>query len=60
MNVQKDFKMLWHMFSIPLDIFKESHEGDDFSKGLNIIIMKKEVNEKESFKILNPQRTNHQ
>ena len=59
MNISKDYKMLWHMFSVPLDLAS----GDDLpllKKGLNIIIIeKKMINEKETLSILNPPRSDH-
>ena len=59
MNILKDYKMLWHMFSIPLDM-ASSENLRILKNGLNIIIIEKKiVDEKEQLSILNPPRSDH-
>ena len=53
MNILKDYKMLWHMFSVPLDMAL-SDNLNILKNGLNIIIIEKKiVDEKEQLSILN-------
>ena len=59
MNISKDYKMLWHMFSVPLDL-SQSDKLPLLKNGLNIIIIEKKiVNENETLSILNPPRADH-
>ena len=59
MNISKDYKMLWHMFSVPLD-FASGDKLPILKNGLNIIIIEKKiVDEKEKLSILNPPRSDH-
>ena len=58
MNISKDYKMLWHMFSVPFD-FASGDKLPILKNGLNIIIIEKIVDEKETLSILNPPRSDH-